>query len=173
MTLHRNISIVGNLMGVVSLTLALLCASASAANAAATQPAKDFWHVCGSGTALEVKAMIDRGADVNGRDEDGDVPLAWAAMRNSNVEVIAVLVKAGADVNAKDPNGHGFTVLMCAANKCKNSDVIAALVKAGADMNARNSAGDTALDLARQHQNTDVAKALTALGAQGKPATQP
>ena len=47
-----------------------------------------------SSTALEI------GADINAADGDGTTPLHFAASRNEDTKVIAVLVAAGANVHA-------------------------------------------------------------------------
>lgn len=46
-----------------------------------------------------VKALIEAGADVNAKDDEGKTALSWAA-RNHNPQVLKALVEAGADVNA-------------------------------------------------------------------------
>ena len=48
---------------------------------------------------------MDAGADVEARTEDGQTPLMFAAIENSNPEVLQVLLDAGADATAK--NGMG------------------------------------------------------------------
>ena len=45
------------------------------------------------------KALINAGANLNTKDNDGRTALMWAA-RNHNPELLKALVKAGADVNA-------------------------------------------------------------------------
>ncbi len=52
-----------------------------------------------------VKKMIDLGADLNARDNNGDTPLFMAAYGNKNPEVIKALLKYGADVNIRDDSG--------------------------------------------------------------------
>ena len=58
-------------------------------------------------TPAGVRAALDAGADVEARNEDGSTPLMFAAMENSNPEVLQVLLDAGADATAK--NGMGKT----------------------------------------------------------------
>ena len=52
-----------------------------------------------------VKALLDKGADVNVKDNSGSTPLIYAA-RNGRTEVLKALIDKGAEVNAKDINGN-------------------------------------------------------------------
>ncbi len=60
-----------------------------------------FNELAGTGAPPEVQAAIGRGADVNGRGEDGMTPLMAAAGKSRNAEVLVVLLNAGADVRGK------------------------------------------------------------------------
>ena len=55
-------------------------------------------------TAADIKAMINSGADVNAKDNNGFTPLHSAAGLGQ-AELIPVLVKAGAYINATDNSG--------------------------------------------------------------------
>ena len=80
-----------------------------------------------------VKALIEAGADVNAKDDEGKTALIYAAIYNHTPEVAKALVEAGAEINAKDNEGR--TALSWAA--CNhNPQVLKALVEAGADVNA-------------------------------------
>ncbi len=63
-----------------------------------------------------VRLLIDRGADVNARGDFGQTPLHFAVRDGGHkaVEIVAMLVQAGADVSAKDDrlgeNALGFAV---------------------------------------------------------------
>ena len=72
--------------------------------------------------------LIERGADVNGRDENGSAPL-HIAVSNSAVLLVKRLIERGADVNAAD--GEGRTPLMI-ARAIGNRFVIAVLEPFGA-----------------------------------------
>ncbi|MCX7892542.1 MAG: ankyrin repeat domain-containing protein [Burkholderiales bacterium] len=51
------------------------------------------------------KLLIDRGADVNARNRNGETPL-FAAACTRNVDVMELLLEKGADPNAKNNRGH-------------------------------------------------------------------
>lgn len=50
------------------------------------------------------RLLIERGAQVDARDEDEDTPLHMVAWKNS-VDVAKLLIEYGADLNAKDESG--------------------------------------------------------------------
>ena len=54
--------------------------------------------------ASEVQALLDEGADVNARNEDGQTPLHVAAERGE-VAVLEALLDRGADIDLTDGNG--------------------------------------------------------------------
>ena len=54
---------------------------------------------CRSGQAREVRRLLSGGADVDDADEQGNIPLL-AASANGHVEVVDMLLAAGATVNA-------------------------------------------------------------------------
>ena len=58
------------------------------------------------GDSIQAEAAIREGADVNGRNLDGKLPLGLA----KSIEIIKFLIGKGADVNAK-VDGDGNTLL--------------------------------------------------------------
>ena len=64
--------------------------------------------------------VVEQGADVNAKDNDGMTVLHWAAMRNT-VEVVQWLVEQGLDINATDSDGE--TPLDKAINAGSNKSV--------------------------------------------------
>ena len=139
------------------LLLTLFAGQASAANA----KTEELLEIVGKAGPEEVRQLIQDGADVNAKDEDGWTPLMLAAAHNSNPEVLKVLIEAGADVNAKDTDG--LTPLMLAAQHNPNPKALTALLEAGADAKAKNNEGKTALDCARMNEKLKDTGALKLL----------
>jgi ankyrin repeat protein len=140
------------------ISLALVLPSLAAAGRAIDG---DFWRICEEGSAAEVQAAIQGGADVNElwyvqhlspkqkenlTSEDLNepwflqhTPLHSAARHNPDPEVIEVLLKAGAHVNARDEKG--MTPLHRAARYNPNPKIITVLLKAGANVNEKDDKG--------------------------------
>ena len=57
-----------------------------------------------TGDLAGVQAELDKGADVNAKNESGVTPLLWAAWKGHK-EVAELLIANGADVNAKNEDG--------------------------------------------------------------------
>jgi cytohesin len=109
-----------------------------------------------SGSTRTVQWLIDRGADVNARDDTGMTPLHVAAWWTST-ERAKQLIAAGADLDARD--AFGDTPLHVAAMHGRGA-MSKYLVAAGADPSARNDEGNTPLDLARRHGYENIAEAF-------------
>jgi ankyrin repeat protein len=76
--------------------------------------------------------LIEAGADVNAKDNNGSTPLFFCALKG-HVEVARALIEAGADVNAKVDNGdNGVTPLYVCAQE-GHPEVARALIKAGSN----------------------------------------
>ena len=136
-------------------------------------------YAAGSRNIGAAKALIVAGADVNLEERwFAATPLQYAAKRDDNTDMIALLVSAGADVNKVDCDGD--TPLHDAAKYAGTTTTLEALLKAGADANARNRSGPrhsckfpsgaprgaTPLHFAVRHnENVAVTEALIAVGA--------
>ena len=144
-------------------------------------------ELVGSYGQLErVEMFIQKGADVNKQDNNGDTPMYRAASLGEST-CMELFVKSGADVNTSD--NHGVTPLMkvaetlgsCRIEASKNpellslivlqiekknihstnlryTELISILLKFGARINCRDDLGRNALELACLHPDTQNCK---------------
>lgn len=105
-----------------------------------------IFTAAGNGTAEEINALAQAGADFNIRDDFGQTPLIYAL--NNGQAVVQALINQGANVNAQ--TDAGWTPLMYAARDA-SGNIISVLLQAGADPSITNSDGQTAVQIA---QNT-------------------
>jgi ankyrin repeat protein len=115
-----------------------------------------FHKACVRGYMAKVKDFIERGIDVNARDENEWTPIHCVAM-DGCVEIANVLIQNGADVNALD--GQERTSLHLAASY-GHVDVAKVLIQNGADVNAVNTFYETPLHRAASYGHVDVLKTL-------------
>jgi ankyrin repeat protein len=123
--------------------------------------AEALMRACLIGHTAAVKALLDKGAEVNPNHTNGWPPLMEAAF-GGHAGTIRALLERGADVNAKDRTG--WTSLMEAASKGHQEAVIV-LLAYGADAKARNVHGWTALKVTPRG-DTEIIKLLK--GAAGR-----
>jgi hypothetical protein len=118
-------------MTLTRITLAALLLLALAPAAAAQDPKQalneELYEAARKGDAAEVRAVLDKGADVNARFRYGATALFKAAERG-HTEVVKLLIERGADVNVKD-TFYGATAMTWALDKGHTGVVRALLAK--------------------------------------------
>jgi ankyrin repeat protein len=115
-----------------------------------------------AGDVAAVKAMLQKGVDVNEAHGDGMTALHWAAS-HGDAELAQMLLSAGANIRATTRLG-GITALHM-ASQGGHAKVVAALMAAGADANTITSTGATALMLAARAGSSDTVTRLVETGA--------
>lgn len=100
--------------------------------------------------------------DLNKPDEMGETPLMEAASDESRLEVLQLLITAGADVNATSEEG--VTAVACASEGF-NPRGVELLVAAGADVNIADEDGQTPLMMAAGSDSDDIVAILLKAGA--------
>jgi ankyrin repeat protein len=111
------------------------------------------------GRTETVKRLLESGADVNERDDEGRTALMFA-VTNIHNDSARALLDHGADVNvtAKD----GSTALMLGAS-AGDIESVRDLLSKGADVSAKfTQTGKTALMLAKEKTSTDIIQLLEA-----------
>ncbi|OWT42519.1 Ankyrin repeat protein [Pochonia chlamydosporia 170] len=100
-----------------------------------------------NGHEAVVKLLLDKGADVEAKDEYGRTPLSLAAW-NGHEAVVELLLDRGADVEAKDE--YGRTPLSLAAKNGHEAAVELLIASFGVDPYVTDGAGTTLLSWAMQ-----------------------
>ena len=122
------------------------------------------FEILKEGTKEQLKEAMNNIKLENISFKSGVTPLMVSAQYNINLDIITLLIKAGAQINVCDT--FGLTPLMYAARYNLNKEVIATLLKAGADVNASDKEGITPLMYAEQYnKNNDIIYTLIKAGA--------
>jgi len=109
-----------------------------------------------------VRSLLKQKADVNAAHGDGATALHWAAY-NDDLEMVKILLDAGANVKAATREGAITPIFMA----CTNGDgpMIEALLRAGAEAKSVKSNGTTALMTAAASGSAEAVKILIEHGA--------
>jgi hypothetical protein len=123
---------------------------------------EELIQAAGRGDVSIVRQLLNKGADINAKDDNGWTALMMASSYKGNYEIVRMLLAKGADVNAG--NNERGTALY---NACVfgHSEIVNELIAHGADVDARNDRGFTPLIVASGEGYIDIVKALLAKGA--------
>jgi ankyrin repeat protein len=107
-------------------------------------------HASMRGNVPAARTLLQHGADPEGNPLRRAIPLHVAAV-NGHVEVLKVLLDAGADVNSRDTHGNSALFRVLTLNVSRRSSVPELLIEAGIDTTLRNNSGATAQDEWERH----------------------
>ena len=113
------------------------------------------------GDVPRVKALINKGAQVN---KEGWTPLHYAAVK-ARAEVAKLLLEKGALPNELTPDGDTALILAVRADSVETVQV---LINGGADPSRSNLKAQDAIDVARSRGKEELAKALEKIVANRK-----
>ncbi|MES1911694.1 MAG: hypothetical protein MHM6MM_004089, partial [Cercozoa sp. M6MM] len=105
--------------------------------------------VAAGSPTLIVKALLEKGSELEARNHDGYTPLHVAAWQG-HTSVVDLLIQHGADLNA---TSHQMQTPLHLATSKGNNAICEMLLLAGADVNCRDDDGRTPLVLAAQAGN--------------------
>ncbi len=116
-----------------------------------------------------ISLLLEAGADVRARDDDGYMPLHLAA-RYGTAEAVRALLRAGAAVDARARGfsihyGWDWTPLHLAVANNPDPEVAALLLEAGANPRARGYEGETPIHMAAGNEDPALAALLLEAGA--------
>ncbi len=108
-----------------------------------------------------VELLLEAGADLEGRDNEGRTPLMWAGWKG-NATIVWDLIGRGARLEARD--GKEVTPLMWAAQGM-DAETVKALLEAGAEVDAGDRYGATALMFGAKAGGLEQVRMLLDAGA--------
>jgi len=117
---------------------------------------QQMWNAARDGKVQEMLGLLDGGADIEWKNDDGSTALHVSAIYNHTACVSALLGR-GANPNAL--NVYKQTPLQFAAYNGSAANV-KLLLEAGADPSLKNKDGKTALDAAKQKNHTECIRLL-------------
>ena len=72
---------------------------------------KSFFEACQNGDMEKIKFLIEKGADIEAKNNYGNTPLILTS-RYGHIEVVKFLIEKGADIEAKDNYGETSLIVL-------------------------------------------------------------
>lgn len=139
----------------ILLSLLLFLLSATTQSVPAQAQSDELFDAARRGDVAAVKALLDRGVDVNTKFRYGATALSYASDKG-HLEVVKLLLERKADVNVKD-TFYGATPIIWAAEK-GHAKIVEALLASGAQ------GRDSALQIGASGGNLELVKVVLAAG---------
>jgi ankyrin repeat protein len=124
-----------------------------------------FFHVCEEGKIDMVKLFLEKGANINKKDERGNTSM-HVACRIGNIELVKLLL-SWKEVNINEKNDWKNTPLHKA---CKNNhtEIVELLLRSGVNIDEENGYKYTPRIIASHNGNIEIIKLLLNYGAYDK-----
>ena len=119
-----------------------------------------FYAIQNQDTAI-VRLLVERGADVNAKNNSLKTPLMVAAS-TGNVEIVKYLIDNKADINILDSYNYNA---LCYAINSENAELVKLLIDKGADANYPIKKNLFPIELAQNKRNKDIISTLKNAGA--------
>jgi uncharacterized protein len=157
---------VGAVFGFVLLALTALAPGARADISSALNPFSNFYNniarAAEANDVAKVRTLISSGNNVNQAEEDSQRTGLHNSAINGNLQIAAILIKAGARIDVRDNLGN--TPLIYAADH-DHLEMAKLLMDVGAQVDAENKNGMTPLMIAAKDGEVEMVRTLLARGA--------
>jgi uncharacterized protein len=154
---------------IIAIGLALFCATALAARADISSMLNPFSayqknipRAAQANDVAQIRSLLMDGISPNQTEEIGGTTGMHVAASSGNLQIMAILYKAGADINQRDKLGN--TPLLDAADH-GHAEAVKLLLDLKANVDAENKNGMTALMFAAKAGDVESVRALLAHGA--------
>lgn len=112
-----------------------------------------------SGYKEMMELLLSKGADVNKKADDGISPLL-ISMKRGDWEIVELLIKKGADTKIKrKEDGATLLHIACSVPHCPLS-MVKLLINSEVDVNTKNKVGQSAITVAKNTGNKEIAEYL-------------
>jgi uncharacterized protein len=151
---------------ILAFTAIWLCVLAPAARALDLNPFSGYYNniprAAKANDVAKIRSLLDDGTSPNQTDEDGATTGLHVAASSGNLQIIAILYKAGANINERD--SVGSTPLDHAAEQ-DQIEAAKLLLDMKASVNDQNKNGMTALMFAAKTGDVDLVQTFLSHGA--------